>query len=93
MSDEATRFNRSKRIKKTWNHIHRQTKLAKKYSGNSGNKLVVQPHRNNKRKSLNCGNPRCIFCCNPRKSFGHKTLKELSFFQSELIEDFIENDI
>jgi hypothetical protein len=38
-----------------------------------------QPHRYHKKKALNCGDPKCVMCANPRKVFGHKTLQEKKF--------------
>lgn len=37
------------------------------------------PHRFHKKAALNCGNPNCIICMNPRKAFGEVTLQEKKF--------------
>ena len=30
-----------------------------------------------KRHALNCGRPKCLMCCNPRRTWGHVTVREL----------------
>lgn len=65
-----------KRIRQKKNHINKQVKIAKKA------KITVnQPHRYAKVKSMNCGNPRCIMCRNPRKLWGELTMQEKKFYQ------------
>ena len=86
LSSEITRLTRSRRKQQKWVHIAKQTKIAQKYSYSTTNKRIIEPHRNHKTHSLNCGNPRCVFCSNPRKMFGEKTIQELSFYQKQLIE-------
>jgi len=65
-----------KRIRQKKNHIKKQVKIA-----NKANIIVKQPHRYAKVKSMNCGNPRCIMCGNPRKLWGEKTMQERKFYQ------------
>ena len=81
MSDEATKEKHSKRLHKEEAVVARQTKIAKAYGINS-----KEPHRYAKKHAMNCGNPKCAMCGNPRKVFGEKTVQEKRFDQSGLIE-------
>jgi hypothetical protein len=81
MTDENTRYFRSKRIKDTWNKIKKQIKIGKFYG--VSNKAITEPHRNAKRKILNCGSPHCLLCANPRKTYKLKTKQEIIFENSE----------
>jgi hypothetical protein len=45
-------------------------------------KYTEQPHRFAKHHVLNCGNPKCIMCDNPRHVWGEKTMQEKSFDQT-----------
>ncbi len=59
---------------------------------NWNKKYTQQPHRLAKYNGVNCGNPKCIICANPRKMFKQKTLAEKSFHQKCLIEMETYND-
>ena len=67
---------RQKRFEQKKRHIIRQTDLYKLYMP-----FEVVPHKFHKRKALNCGDPKCVMCMNPRK-YGEKTIQELSFEQT-----------
>lgn len=43
---------------------------------------IRQYHRLSKMNGINCGNPGCMLCINPRR-YGEKTIQELSFEQTE----------
>ena len=45
----------------------------------AGNDNGYSKHRYHKMKALNCGDPNCVMCMNPRKAFGHKTMQEIKF--------------
>jgi len=77
MSDEDVKEYVSRRRQKTQNKIDKQVKLAKAY-----HIPVEEPHKLAKKHLLNCGNPSCVMCMNPRKSFGEKTLQERGFEQT-----------
>ena len=80
MSDETTKVKRSTRKHNTWTNILKQKKITKFY-GIQHTKSEI--HRYAKKKALNCGNPGCVLCGNPRKTFKQKTIQELSFEQTE----------
>lgn len=96
MSDENTRNKRSKRIKRDHRSIKKQLKIAKAYSIDVEDKDI---HRLAKIKLLNCGDPHCWLCANPRKinkgkTINTLTLKERAFLETiNWIEDEEENDM
>jgi hypothetical protein len=78
MSNEEDKFKKSKRILEDENAVKKQTKIAK-----SAGSDISQPHRFAKHHAMNCGNPNCVMCGNPRKVFKEKTIQEKRFEQTE----------
>jgi len=76
MSTEADKFNHSKRMLKDENAIKKQTKIAKQH-GNS----VEEPHKFAKHHAMDCGNPGCMLCSNPRRTWNELTIQEKREFQ------------
>ena len=85
MSTEEDKFKHSKRILKDENAIRKQLKIAKAY-----NIPVENPHELVKHHAMNCGNPNCVMCANPRKVWKEKTIQEKRFEQTEKYKE--END-
>ena len=79
MSTENDKFKHSKRLLKDENAVKKQTKIGKQYG--MSNKEIEQPHRLAKRHAMNCGNPKCFMCSNPRKIFNELTPQEKRLFQ------------
>ncbi len=76
MSTEQDKFNHSKRLQKNENAVKKQVKIAKE------NRVPVKdPHRLEKHHVMDCGNPKCVMCSNPRKTFKELTQQEKSFYQ------------
>lgn len=71
MSDELQREHHSARRHKTEVKSQRQAKIAK-----SAGFDVKSPHLYAKKHAMNCGNPKCVMCGNPRKMFGEETIQE-----------------
>jgi hypothetical protein len=82
MSHEEDKFNHSRRLHKDQVAIDRQVKIAKEYGI-----PVKEPHKFAKHHALNCGDPNCVMCMNPRKANGEKTMQERKFEQKERIHD------
>ena len=78
MSTEEDKFKKSKRILKDENAIRKQLKIAKAH-----NAPVESPHQFAKHHAMNCGNPNCVMCGNPRKTFGELTYQEQKLFQHD----------
>ena len=71
MSHEEEKVKHSKRILKTDNAVKKQVKIAKEFGIE-----VKEPHKFDKHHAMNCGNPKCFMCANPRKVFKEKTIQE-----------------
>ena len=71
MSHEEEKVKHSKRILKTDNAVKKQVKIAKEFGIE-----VKEPHKFAKHHAMNCGNPKCFMCANPRKIFNEKTIQE-----------------
>ena len=82
MSHEEDKFNHSRRLHKDQVAIDRQVKIAKEYGI-----PVKEPHKFAKHHALNCGDPNCVMCMNPRKANGEKTMQERRFEQKERTHD------
>lgn len=80
MSNDQDKFKNSKRRLKDENAVQKQLKIAKSHGGNSN--YDTQPHRLVKKHAMNCGNPKCMLCGNPRKVFKEKTIQEKRFDQN-----------
>jgi len=83
MSTEQDKFKHSRRLQKDDNAIKKQVKIAKEHRVSEYNPgEVQQPHRYNKRHAMDCGNPECFMCGNPRKTHKDKlTAQEKRLFQ------------
>jgi hypothetical protein len=82
MSTEEDKFKHSKRLHKEEVVIKRQIKIAETYGME-----VKDPHKFAKHHALNCGNPKCIMCMNPRKSMAEKTIQEQKLEQPKLYDE------
>jgi hypothetical protein len=72
----------SKRLQQKQNHVKRQVKIAKQHLLTPDwSKEVKEPHRLAKRHAMNCGNPKCLMCGNPRKMWHELTIQEKRLFQ------------
>jgi hypothetical protein len=76
MSTEDDKFKNSKRRLKDENAVKKQAKIAKAFGV-----PVKEPHKFAKHHAMNCGNPNCVMCGNPRKTFKELTQQEKRLFQ------------
>jgi len=81
MSKEEDKFKNSKRRLKDENAVNKQMKIAKEHKITEFNPKLEQPHRYHKHHVMNCGNPNCFMCANPRKVFNELTQQEKREFQ------------
>lgn len=82
MSNELDKVKNSSRRHRDDTAVKRQVKIAKEF-----NIPVDEPHKLVKHHVMNCGNPKCILCANPRKVLKEKTIQEKSFEQGKFWED------
>jgi hypothetical protein len=76
MSTEQDKFKHSKRMQRDENAVKKQTRIAKQYGSS-----VEEPHRFVKHHAMNCGDPNCVMCANPRKIFKEPTQQEKRLIQ------------
>jgi hypothetical protein len=89
MSTEEDKFHHSKRLHNDEVAIERQIRIAKDYHMHQKGKwkYIEQPHRNHKKHILNCGDPKCYMCANPRKIFKEETMQERKHKQDKFYKD------
>ncbi len=81
MSTEQDKFKNSRRRQKDENAIAKQVKIAKSHNTFNEQNLK-EPHRLIKHHAMDCGNPECYLCGNPRKTHKDKlTQQEKRLFQ------------
>ena len=76
MHTPQERDKRNLRIQRDENAIRKQAKIARAHGMD-----VKEPHKFVKHNALDCGNPGCPMCANPRKLWGELTLQEQRMFQ------------
>ena len=83
MSHENDKIKNSKRRHKDETAVKKQLKIAKQHNSFADeNNVLKQPHRLAKHHAMDCGNPQCGLCGNPRHI--HKdslTAQEKRIFQ------------
>lgn len=87
MSNEVEKARVSKRRLKDENAVRKQVKIAKAHGLTDKDKQIKQPHRYAKHHAMDCGNPGCVLCSNPRHNKMYKTkdkltIQERKFFQN-----------
>ena len=85
MSNEHQKNKHSRRIHNTEKIIKSRLKLTKRLG--IADSRHAQGGRFAKQHPLDCGNPGCPMCSNPRKIWKQKTIKELSDSQDIIQEE------
>ena len=76
MSKDEDKIKHSRRLLKDDNAIKKQSNIAKAHG------FQHRPeHRYAKMHAVNCGDPNCAMCGNPRKFFKEPTVQEKRLFQ------------
>jgi len=73
MSKPEEKEKHSRRLQKEQNAIKRQQKIAKTFGMNDHQ---YEGHYFSKMHALNCGNPKCFMCSNPRRTWKELTIQE-----------------
>jgi hypothetical protein len=82
MSNELAKYLNSSRRYKDEVAVKKQLKIAKAHGLTEKDKSVKEPHRLAKHHAMDCGNPECYLCGNPRKTHKDKlTAQEKRLFQ------------
>jgi len=88
MSDALEKDKNSSRRYNDEVAIKRQLKIAKQHNFGFNDLIVKQPHRLAKHHALDCGNPGCHMCGNPRKIHKELTPQEHRLYQdTDLMRD------
>jgi hypothetical protein len=90
MSNQHDKLKNSKRRHSDETAVKKQAKIAKAHGA-----PVEQAHRLHKRHAMDCGNPECFLCGNPRKTHKDKlTQQEKRLFQdTETVRDTHSNGL
>ena len=81
MSDSLSKFKNSRRRQQDENAVQKQVKIAKSHN-TFNDQNIKQPHRLVKHHAMDCGNPECYLCGNPRQTHKDKlTQQEKRIFQ------------
>lgn len=81
MSTEQDKLKKSRRRHADEIAINRQVKIAKKNGLTEQDRAIKEPHRMVKHHAMDCGQPGCVLCGNPRKLFNQLTTQEKRLFQ------------
>ena len=82
MSTEQDKYKNSRRRLKDENAVKKQVEIAKAHGMTAQDAVVKEPHRLAKHHAMDCGNPQCPLCGNPRRT--HKdtlTAQEKRLYQ------------
>ena len=82
MSTEEDKIKNSTRRHRDETAVQRQVKIAKQHGSTIRDPEIKEPHRLAKHHAMDCGNPECFMCGNPRKTHKDKlTAQEKKLFQ------------
>jgi hypothetical protein len=83
VANELAKYLNSRRRHKDETAVKKQLKIAKQHNSFADeNKVLKEPHRLAKHHAMDCGNPKCFMCGNPRKTHKDKlTAQEKRIFQ------------
>ena len=76
MHTPQERDKKNLRIQRDENAVKKQTKIARAHGMD-----VKEPHKFVKHHAMDCGQPGCVMCGNPRKTFSELTAQEKRLFQ------------
>jgi len=85
MSNDTAKFINSRRRHKTDVAIARQVRIARQHGLGTNDRHIKEPHRHAKHHAMDCGQPGCMLCGNPRRNTAYKserlTAQERRLFQ------------
>ena len=81
MANELAKFLNSQRRHRDETAVKRQVKIAKAHGLSNKDKAIKEPHRMAKHHAMDCGQPGCMLCGNPRKIFKERTAQEKRMYQ------------
>jgi hypothetical protein len=81
MANELAKFINSQRRHRDETAVKKQVKIAKAHGLTNKDKAIKEPHRLAKHHAMDCGQPGCLMCGNPRKIFKERTAQEKRMYQ------------
>lgn len=82
MANELAKYLNSQRRFRDETAVKKQVRIAKQHGMQFNDKVIKEPHRLAKHHTMDCGNPKCFLCGNPRKTHKDKlTAQEKRIFQ------------
>jgi len=87
MSHEQAKIKNSRRRYSDEVQIKKQIEIAKANGYHDKFKFIDEPHRLVKHHALNCGNPKCYLCGNPRKTNKHKNKNKLTIQERRIFQN------
>ena len=81
MANELAKCLNSQRRHRDETAVKRQVKIAKAHGLTNKDKAIKEPHRMAKHHAMDCGQPGCMLCGNPRKIFKERTQQEKRMYQ------------
>ena len=82
MANDLAKYINSRRRHKTDVAIARQVNIARSHGAAFDQRNIKDAHRLAKHHAMDCGNPKCFLCGNPRKTHKDKlTAQEKRLFQ------------
>ena len=89
MTHESDKLKAGERRQRDENAVNRQVRIAKQHGLGFDDLAIREPHRLAKHHAMDCGNPDCFLCGNPRKTHKDKlTAQEKRMYQdTEAVRD------
>jgi hypothetical protein len=76
MANELAKYLNSRRRHRTNVAIARQVRIARQHGLGANDRHIKEPHRHAKHHAMDCGQPGCMLCGNPRRIFKERTIQE-----------------
>ncbi len=87
MSNEANKMKNSTRRYRDEVAVKKQVKIAKQHGYQFNDKVIREPHRLAKHHVMDCGDPGCMLCGNPRRNKMLKTKDKLTAQERRMFQD------
>ena len=87
MSHEQSKLKNSTRRYRDEVAVAKQVKIAKQHGMVHKDKVIQEPHRLNKHHAMDCGDPGCMLCGNPRHNKALKTKDRLTTQERRFLQD------
>ena len=87
MSSEQFKLKNSTRRHRDESAVKKQVKIAKSHGLTDKDKQIKEPHRYVKHHAMDCGQPGCMLCANPRRNKMFKTKDKLTMHERQFMPD------